>query len=123
MIDPATDSGALFEGKFKSKHGVLANNGRIDCVPWNATGVMVIDPQTDTLTSFGSFGDGGDKWGWAVLAPNGQVYGVPYCAGVVLAIDPGREGDTTFGVFDGDCKWFMGVLGDDGKICRAVPRT
>jgi hypothetical protein len=75
------------EGTAKWIGGVLAPNGKIYCVPFNATTVLIIDPLTDTAEQTSITGLGGTyKWIGGVLAPNGKIYCVPYNATTVLII-------------------------------------
>ena len=46
--------GELPAAEEKWAGGVLAGDGKIYCVPWAATEVLVIDPVTRTLSTFGS---------------------------------------------------------------------
>jgi hypothetical protein len=101
--------------------GVLAPNGKIYCIPWDATDVLVIDPTTDTAVFppglSGLTGSG--KWLGGVLAPNGKIYCIPWDATDVLVIDP----TTDTAVFPpglsgltGSEKWHGSVLARNEKI-------
>jgi YVTN family beta-propeller protein len=77
---------------------VRAQNGKIYCIPHNATEVLVIDPTTDSTTTFGTLPAGGQKWHGGCLAPaNGKIYGMPYDSDTVLVIDPATDTVTTIG--------------------------
>jgi hypothetical protein len=66
--------------------GVLAPNGRIYCIPLNATQVLEIDPVTQTTNLFGNLSADANKFRSGVLAPNGKIYGIPSNATQVLEI-------------------------------------
>ena len=72
--DVASTFGSL-GGTNKCAGGVLAPNGKIYCIPSYDTSVLVIDPTTNTSSTFGSFSTSG--WSGGVLAPNGKIYGIP----------------------------------------------
>ena len=106
--------------------GVLAPNGKIYCIPWEASNVLIIDPEwntadTDTISDLGE----GNKWHGGVLARNGKIYGIPYDSDSVLVIDPAIDTSTTIPIPDPDpsgphpgdpSKWYGGVLAPNGKI-------
>ena len=95
--------------------GVLAPNGKIYCIPANATAVGVIDPVANTFNSNTVTGAAGGSGAYAggVLAPNGKIYCVPNAATTVSVIDPVANTFTTFGSGTG---YFGGVLAPNGKI-------
>lgn len=98
---------------------VLADNGKIYCIPWDADNVLIIDPATDTVdtTSITGLGIGGEKWIGGVLAPNGKIYGIPAYSSSVLIIDPMTDTTVTFGSLAGaGDKWMGGVLAPNGLI-------
>ncbi len=72
--------------------GVLAPNGKIYCIPYNASYVAIIDPinrtvDTTSITNVQG-GRGTDfKWYGGVLAPNGKIYCVPLEASNILVIN------------------------------------
>ena len=68
--------------------GVLGGNGIIYAVPFYATSVLRLDPNTEQITTLGSLSGESWKWQGGVLAGNGIVYGMPSCADSVLRIDP-----------------------------------
>jgi hypothetical protein len=88
---------------------------------YNATDVLVIDPEnnTATRTNFGLTLTDGGKWVGGVLAPNGKIYGIPLDATDVLVINPENNTATrtNFGITLTDsAKWIGGVLAPNGKI-------
>jgi len=111
--------------------GCLAPNGKIYCFPEDATVALLIDPVTNTVTTFGggSFTASvspNNKYQGCVLAPNGKIYGIP-CGGgipqtVFQLIDPTNNTITAYAslaslpssnAFQG------GVLAPNGKIYLA----
>ena len=84
-------------GTIKWIGGVLAPNGKVYGIPYNATVVLIIDPVTDTADTTTITGlTGSNKWLGGILAPNGKIYGIPYNSTVVLIIDPATDtADTT----------------------------
>ena len=98
--------------------GVLAPNGKIYCIPYNATSVGVIDPTAGTFTTFGTAGSGGAYYG-GVLAPNGKIYCIPFNATAVGVIDPVAGTfvtNTVSGAAPGSSAYNGGVLAPNGKI-------
>ena len=60
--------------------GVLLPDGRVFCVPYNATTARIYDPATDTLTTpTGTYPGSGAYYG-GVLLPDGRVFCVPRTA-------------------------------------------
>jgi DNA-binding beta-propeller fold protein YncE len=114
------DGGVIAFGSLGSDYakwygGVLALNGYIYGVPYNATTILKIDPDTDTATTFGSLA-GTAKWVGGVLAPNGCIYCIPHTSTTILKIDPTTDAITTFGDLTGSTKWAGGVLAISGYI-------
>jgi hypothetical protein len=68
--------------------GVLGPDGKIYCIPGNATGVGVINPVLNTFTSNAIPGTaaGGEAYLGGILAPNGNIYCMPYNTGNVGVI-------------------------------------
>ena len=59
------------EGKRKWVEGVLGRNGMVYAIPFDANGVLEIDPETRAPMMFGFVGTGPCRYG-GVLAPNGK---------------------------------------------------
>lgn len=96
--------------------GVLAPNGRIYGMPFNAGVVLEIDPDAGTARTFGSV-VGVDAYVGGVLGLDGFVYGIPLGASQVLRIDPDAGTATRVGPDLGDGRHFAGgVVGPDGRI-------
>lgn len=63
-------------------------DGCIYAPPYTATGVLRIDPQTDTVQVIGHFPYGGYKWHGGLLAKStGVIYAFPAHSNEVLCID------------------------------------
>lgn len=71
--------------------GVLAQNGKIYCPPFNGTVIQVIDPVSRFTYSIGSFTSGGSKWAGTILAPNGKIYCIPFSESRIMVIDPNTD--------------------------------
>ena len=91
-IDPIARSVRTFNPGIQADYqyvgGVLSPNGKIYCIPSNATGVLVIDPILSTVTTLTipSMASSLAKWAGGVLAENGKIYGIPDIAESVLEI-------------------------------------
>lgn len=104
--------------------GVVRANGLHIHVPYDATTVLIHNPDTGEAyqTTFGLDLSGGAKWRGGVLGRDGRVYCVPYTATTVLVIDPVTLTATleTFGLatsaLSAASKWDGGVLAMDGRI-------
>ena len=109
--------GSVYSNQYKWIDAVLAPNGKIYCVPYNATQVLEIDPNTNTTTLIGSVYSGTFKWVGAALAPNGKIYCVPYNATQILEIDPITKTTALIdSVYSGTFKWVGAALAPNGKI-------
>lgn len=97
--------------------GVLAPNGKIYCVPFNSTSVLVLNPTDNTFYNIGSL-SGSSKWAGGILAPNGKIYCAPASSTSVLIIDPSNDTLDTTSItgLSGSLKWRGGVLAPNGKI-------
>jgi hypothetical protein len=112
--------------------GVLAPNGKIYCIPCNATNVGIIDPYTDTIdtTTISNLPfTATNKYLGGILAPNGNIYCIPDVATNVGIINPVTNtfdtttiSMTTFPDLSANNKFWGGVLALNGKIYCA-PRT
>jgi hypothetical protein len=72
--------------------GVKANDGRIFCVPYSASSVLIIDPATNSASlnnfelTFG--GSNAQNWSRGALGIDGKIYCAPRNASSILVIDP-----------------------------------
>ena len=68
--------------------GILGVDGCIYAPPYTATGVLRIDPRTDTVQVIGHFPYGGYKWHGGLLAKStGVIYAFPAHSNEVLCVD------------------------------------
>lgn len=80
--------------------GIVGGNGKIYCIPYDASQVMVIDPsksfdqlsfiETNVDDISGYPGTSG-KWRNGVLLPDGRIMAAPYNATTILLIDPSND--------------------------------
>lgn len=110
--------------------GVLAPNGKIYFIPYNASTVLVVDPITNTSYTFGNIttaesGISNGRYFGGVLAPNGKIYCAPGNASKVLVIDPVTETISYLATDLGTtaAKWANGCLAPNGKIYCAPSQT
>ena len=66
-------------------HGV---DGQLYCAPRNASTVLVIEPESRTLSFVEGAGDGSGKYGGICSGADGRLYCAPNDASTVLVIDP-----------------------------------
>ena len=105
------------EGKRKWVEGVLGRNGMVYAIPFDANGVLEIDPETRALMLFGFVGTGPCKWYGGVLGPNDKIYTIPYSSPYVLEIDPEKRIARPFAMtYPHWAKWSGGVLAPNGRI-------
>lgn len=75
--------------------GIKAPDGRIFCIPYSATSVLIIDPAAGTasLNNFGlTFGGSGTQnWTRGAMGVDGKIYCAPRWADSVLIIDPSND--------------------------------
>ncbi len=97
---------------------ILAPNGFMYGVPYNADHILKFDTESYTMTEIGSFPINGAKWYSSALGPNGKVYGIPLEADQVLEVDPSDDSFKKIGnVLNGaGLKWAGAVLAMNGKI-------
>lgn len=101
--------------------GILAPNGKIYCVPFEAKSVLIINPIMKTLDTITiPLYNNVNKWAGGILASNGKIYCCPKDSTSILIIDPTTNTvDTTTitGVPSGNPGgWHSSVLHTDGKI-------
>jgi len=97
--------------------GVLLPNGKVFCVPHNATSARIYDPATDTLTTPAGTYPGSGAYTGGVLLPNGKVFCVPHNATSARIYDPVTDTLTTpAGAYPGSSAYVGGVLLPNGKV-------
>ena len=71
--------GANLSDGGKLTGGVLGGDGKIYCVPYNSTDILIIDPasQTATRSNMGANLSDSLKWSGGVLGGDGKIYCVP----------------------------------------------
>jgi len=117
-VDPLTDTVTAFDNTssgIRRYYGfVLANNGMMYGIPYQATTILKLDPSTDTVSTVGSFTN--PSLGGGALAPNGMIYCVPRFGTYILKIDPSTDTLSTIGSFPSSEKWEGAVCGMNGRI-------
>jgi YVTN family beta-propeller protein len=113
--------GSFGSGADKWIGAVLAQNGKIYCIPHNASNVLVIDPTDDSSYTFGTVSSGGQKWWGGCLSPiNGKIYAMPYDSDTVLVIDPATDTLSTIGPIPSvgatSARFAGCALGTNGKL-------
>jgi streptogramin lyase len=108
--------------------GVLHPNGKIYCNVTNSglanwSIMRVIDPNTNTVSTFNAAGQGSIAFGSSsapVVAPNGRIFFVPYNRTFCMYFDPSTNTFSTFAGFNagaGNSSLMNGgVLAPNGKI-------
>lgn len=133
IID-SSNTPAIFSGSYNGT--VLAPNGKIYTIPYYSTCFTVIDPDTQTSSTYGFVGgyDSGTTWGkvmdfeGGVLAINGKIYCIPHNVGSAVPasrigiINPDDNTTTTFAGWVGssasvNCQ--TAFLAPNGKIYTA----
>ena len=111
---------------------ILAADGCIYAMPFNATRVLKIDPAQAEVSTVGidlvaptAGKTNGGKWHGGHLAADGCIYGVPFNAARVLKVDPAcKVADASVSLIgepfrDGGVKWSGGALSRSGLIFAA----
>ncbi|MBX3720211.1 MAG: hypothetical protein KF713_00080 [Turneriella sp.] len=71
---------------------MLAPNGKIYGIPLSSTsGILIIDPQTNTASVTAATGVSGDYTS-GITAQNGKIYAIPRGAPNVAVLDPKANG-------------------------------
>jgi hypothetical protein len=99
---------SVFRSISKTPGGILGADGCVYAPPYAATGVLRIDPRTDSVDVIGDFPPGGYKWHGGLLAKStGVVYAFPSHADAVLRIDtnPRPPAGRVVGGGGGDVSW------------------
>ena len=99
--------------------GVLAPNGKIYCIPRLCSKILVIDTNTNPVTTYTLLKPtaGTSQWCFGALGGDGCVYGCPRRASSVLKIDPFGDVVSVVGAFTEVTNGFFGaVLAPNNKI-------
>ena len=78
--------GDAHTGGNKWSGGVLAPNGKIYFIPFNASQILMFDPLTNSISLVGNTYIGSNKWNGGVLAPNGKIYFTPHVGPRILEL-------------------------------------
>jgi hypothetical protein len=104
------------EGKFNG--GVIASDGFLYMIPWQATNITRIDTALNTITTFGEIVANRNLGG--VLFSDNCIYQPPTAHFAFRKIDLTTEAITTFGNFgNSSVRWINGCNGLDNKIYYA----
>jgi hypothetical protein len=91
---------AGFPGSAAYVGGVLMPDGRVFCVPRNATSASIYDPVANTVSTVAGF-PGSDAYIGGVLMPDGRVFCVPHNATSASIYDPVANTVSTVAGFPG----------------------
>lgn len=101
--------------------GVVGRNGKIYCIPRGASTVLVIDPATDTASTFGVLSSSATKWLGGGLGSDGRIYSAPDSTSNPLIIDPNNESVSVLDAeIPGSSMYFSSVAHPNG-IVYGVP--
>lgn len=102
-------------GAYAIVGGVLAPNGKIYLVPNSTTVGIIIDPITNSISTYPGPA-GGNNYSSGVLAPNGIIHFAPRAALVGRCVNPADNTVTTYGSFPGTNAYDGSVVAPNGKI-------
>jgi hypothetical protein len=94
LFDPETNDHTLIgekmpEGGHKYTSGILAEDGKVYCIPASARKVLVIDTVTKSVNMIGDdLGNGEWKWFGCCKAKDGSIVAIPHCGDRILRITP-----------------------------------
>jgi hypothetical protein len=96
----------LSVGQNKWYGGIKGLDGCVYGMPYNATGVLRINPKDDSVEVLGDYPTGGWKWHGGLLAPQtGVIYAFPAHSNEVLCVDTNMRDVTT-----GDESWRVSTI-------------
>lgn len=107
---------ALTGGSFAFNGGVLLPDGRVFCIPRDASNGKIYDPMTDTQFTTALTSDTSYAFSGGVLLPDGRVFCVPYNAFGAKIYDPVTDTQFTTTLTGGNFAFFGGVLLPDGRV-------
>src|SRR5690606_6156510 len=116
-----TNMGANLSGTLKWQSIAAGPDGKLYCVPYNATDILIIDPATGRAqrTNMGIGLSGTAKWLGIAAGPDAKLCAVLYSATDTVVIDPatGTARRTNMGVnLSGNSRWAGIAAGPDGKL-------
>ena len=122
-INPANDVCTTFgnfslpAGANKWYSGALAPNGLIYCSPHNASQMLIINPNNDTMTTLNNYPGtgtwpGSQSFTGAVLAPNGRIY----LMGLNQRIANVNPNDNTVTTYASNGAYAGGAVAPNGKV-------
>lgn len=105
-----------YVGAEKWAYGVLADNGKIYCAPFDENRILKIDPSVPSASTIGtSLGSANNSWIGFIKAASGNLYAVPGRQNLILKVDPTTDTITSFTPADYN-EYYGGALADNGKI-------
>ena len=115
-LNPSGFIGFTLSGVAKYAGGVLLQDGRVYCVPHNATYPLLFDPVSNAVSfSTASFPAEGAYWG-GVLLPDGRVFNVPHNATSARIYDPVTDTVSLVPGFPGNYAFLGGCLLPCGRV-------
>jgi len=91
--------------------GIVGRDGCIYGMPYTATGVLQIDPRTDTVRILGNYPEGGYKWHGGLLAHStGVIYAFPAHSNEVLYVDTNTKECSNSGLENDDQSWRVSTI-------------
>ena len=107
---------AGFVGSYGFIGSTLLADGRVLCIPHNATVAEVYNPVTQTSMSFGSF-PGLNAFAGGILLPNSAVYLIPWSATQARIVDINTYSVTIpNGTFSGSASYYGGAMMNTGEL-------
>lgn len=111
MMQATISVGAGYRG------GVLLADGRVFCVPSNATTAKIYNPVTNTVSVAGGVFPGANAYYGGVLLPDGRVFCSPTGATSASIYNPVTDTTTVAGgIFPGPFAYIGSVLLPNGKV-------
>ena len=111
----------------KWRCGAVAPNGKLYCVPHEASRFLCVDPESLKVEEVGEpvLGEDGSKFFGAVTANDGKLYCCPYSASHVYCFDPktGKAEQVGANLGDMEKKFSGGCMGPDGETIYFVPNN
>ena len=103
--------------------GVLLTDGRVFCIPHNATSARIYNPTLNIITTPNGAYPGSSAFFGGVLLPDGKVFCVPYNSLTARIYNPFTNTlSTPSGTYPGNNAFAGGVLLPDGRVF-CIPRN